>query len=195
MNGEERAFRGYLPEKSNFNFFSTFGERASLLTSFFKDFLTFHNLVKIRKNSTIPQHQMKNVMAMNSPFCPKCGAFLQPKRGKDGKIAAKCPNPKCNWLATITTTKSFTFRHKIQHSPHQKTIIKDSIKEMEELRKKFGDIKVGWACPKCKSFYLTRELVSTRGDEPGKIYTHCLACGHVFKRARWLDLRKHHDND
>ncbi len=126
---------------------------------------------------------------MQHPFCPSCGAFLQAKRTQAGMVIVTCPNPKCQWSSTVDHTDSFRLTKKIRHSPKQKTLIKDPIQQLEELKKQFGEIKVGWACPKCKSFYLTRELVSTRGDEPGKIYTHCLACGHVFKRAIWLDVR------
>ncbi len=129
------------------------------------------------------------MMIMQNPFCPSCGTFLQGQVNRSGKLVVKCPNPRCNWSKQVESTDGFRVTKKIRHSPAQKTIVKDTIKQLEELKKKYGEIKTGWACPKCKSFYLTRELVSTRGDEPGKIYTHCLACGHVFKRAIWLNLQ------
>ncbi|KKL98252.1 hypothetical protein LCGC14_1826340, partial [marine sediment metagenome] len=66
------------------------------------------------------------------------------------------------------------------------TVIIDRQKQIKELTEKYGKRTYGSSCLNCKSFYLTKHLMSTRGDEPGKTIWFCLNCGHSFRRPNYV---------
>ena len=81
---------------------------------------------------------------------------------------------------------SYRWETKIDHVRDGETVIIDRKEQLKKLQKKLGKRTYGRACPNCKAFYFTPKRVVTRGDEAGRTFLHCLACGHVFRRPIYI---------
>ncbi|MFW9930079.1 MAG: hypothetical protein ACFFD1_11860 [Candidatus Thorarchaeota archaeon] len=111
-------------------------------------------------------------------FCPKCKSIVYLKKDKYGQNRTFCY--KCGPLELELDPNSYKVKSEIidQHE----TIVIDRSKQLAEFKAKYGERTYGSSCPNCKSFYLTKHLMSTRGDEPGKTIWLCLGCGLSFRR-------------
>lgn len=112
-------------------------------------------------------------------FCPNCKSIIFLKKDKSENKRSFCS--RCGFLDNIQINEN-EYKIKSDIGQQHETIIIDRQKQIKELTKKYGARTYGSSCPNCKSFYLTKHLMSTRGDEPGKTIWLCLNCGHSFRR-------------
>ncbi|MFW9992890.1 MAG: hypothetical protein ACFFD4_12675 [Candidatus Odinarchaeota archaeon] len=119
-------------------------------------------------------------------FCEKCGGIMTLKKDMMGKNRPFCN--ACGFKEGEIDTKAYTISFETTGGKGDaaKTVEIDREKQLEELKREMGDRKTGAACPQCGSFYLTKSLLVTRGDEAGKTFRHCLACGFTFRRPKWI---------
>jgi DNA-directed RNA polymerase subunit M/transcription elongation factor TFIIS len=119
-------------------------------------------------------------------FCEKCGGILVLKKDTKGKMNPFCN--ACGFKEGKIDTKAYTISMETTGGKEDTaTMIEiDREKQIEELKRTMGDRKTGASCPKCGSFYLTKSLVVTRGDEQGKTFRSCLACSYTFRRPKWV---------
>ena len=123
-------------------------------------------------------------MAKNTRFCPNCKSILSFK--KDSKAQ---PAPYCNICGFVKITidpNAFSLKVDLTKDHHE-TVVIDRSKQIEQLKKEMGERNSGPSCPNCKSFYLTRNLLVTRGDEAGKTFWNCVQCGYQFRRPIYID--------
>lgn len=115
-------------------------------------------------------------------FCPTCKGILYMKRDASGISRSFCY--KCGPLKIELDPSKYKITTNVQDQ--HETIVIDRNLQLEEFKKTYGERTYGSSCPNCKSFYLTRHLMSTRGDEPGKTIWLCLGCGHSFRRPIYV---------
>ena len=116
-------------------------------------------------------------------FCPNCKSIIFLKKDNSNKIKSYCN--RCGFLNNIQIDEN-EYKIKSTIGLQHETIIIDRQKQIKDMREKFGERSYGSSCPNCKSFYLTKHLMSTRGDEPGKTIWLCLNCGHSFRRPVYV---------
>ena len=127
-------------------------------------------------------------------FCENCSNIIAFKKvntwnAKENRnqrfIKAYCM--KCGILDELVDPSSYRWETKIDHDRDGETIIINRKEQMEKLHTKLGKRRTsGSACPNCKGFYFTPRRIVTRGDEAGRTFLHCLACGHVFRRPIYI---------
>lgn len=115
-------------------------------------------------------------------FCPNCKSIIFLKKDKKDQKKSFCN--RCGFLDIIINPNEYKIKSDL--GPQGETIVIDRKKQIEELKKQYGERTYGACCPNCKSFYLTKHLMSTRGDEPGKTIWLCLNCGHSFRRPEYV---------
>ncbi|MFX0205040.1 MAG: hypothetical protein ACFFDT_03575 [Candidatus Hodarchaeota archaeon] len=119
-------------------------------------------------------------------FCDQCGTLLSFKP-VNGKSKPWCSN--CGFVKQEVDTEVYITKKKIDHTASEPVIIDHSAR-IEELKKELGEKEAGMACPRCKNFYFTRQIVVTRGDEGGKSIFNCLVCGYTFRRPIFVNRKE-----
>ena len=119
-------------------------------------------------------------------FCEKCGSIIAIKRDARGKQRPFCNS--CGFKDKKINTEAYKLSFETEGSNKKKVevIEIDRQAELDKLKKTMGERHAGPSCPNCRSFYLTKSLQATRGDEPGRVWRHCLSCGYSFRRAKWV---------
>ncbi|OLS22904.1 MAG: hypothetical protein HeimC3_28470 [Candidatus Heimdallarchaeota archaeon LC_3] len=116
-------------------------------------------------------------------FCPNCKSIIFLKKDKNDNKRSFCN--RCGFLDNIKIDEN-EYKIKSDLGQQHETVIIDRQKQIKELTEKYGKRTYGSSCLNCKSFYLTKHLMSTRGDEPGKTIWFCLNCGHSFRRPNYV---------
>ncbi|MHA1984505.1 MAG: hypothetical protein ACW967_09140 [Candidatus Hodarchaeales archaeon] len=124
-------------------------------------------------------NSLENLMVQ---FCPNCKSIAFLKKDQEGQTRSFCN--RCGFIDIKINSDEYKIKSDL--GKQSETIVIDRQKQIEELKKLYGERNYGSSCPSCKSFYLTKHLMSTRGDEPGKTIWLCLNCGHSFRRPIYV---------
>ena len=114
-------------------------------------------------------------------FCPNCRSIIFYKKTGSDSIPYCF---KCGKVEIKVDPEAYKSRSIKVGS--RETVVINRTAQLEELKKQYGERKFGSSCPKCGSFYLTKQFYVTRGDEAGKTLWNCIRCGTQFRRPVYV---------